>query len=861
MHWTRSADIVIVGMGISGGPVIDEIVGSHAGCIEIIDRGDASADWLGKSFDEHVLSRSPGLSIPVRDDWVEFRDSEGRLSRLQKWWSARPAGGGSWLWYGQLSRFQASDLRMPALLRDVPRHTARDWPLSYNTLGDHYRPVEEKLQPYGSSYGMASTQYATVECETFVERPEASDFERQMIDRLSHTGLHPYVGQTVLGGRAYDVHPVDPMALESDCAAPGPLRLRQTWLGLLRKRLDNAANVRLTGRTVVTRLLTERGDVRGVETVTLEKDGTAVTERISAPLVVLACGALETTRILLMSDLPDRHQRLGRSFTLTLERVAYLLTDIPRSSRQLDIRAGLFANVVVKDFYQPAGAKSPVKGGKFALCDGYAAELPYRHIHNLGLTGRSLAKFLDAERTHYTVKVSFKGESIPWDGKWVELGSTRNIFGLPVPRICYTPHPHDTAVVAFAEHAIHAFARHLNASDRVLQPAPQGHGLVSAHHHGGAVFGTDPRHAVLDANAECYEARGLFVADSSVMPTSGATNSSLTAMALAHRLGRFLALRSGRPTDRAAPDGGDSGRAHSIPSQPTDHQRMDTMDNAAGATLPPDGSPIALAGFADLIDHYDAFVLDQWGVLHEGNRLFDGVLPLLAEMARRDKEVMILTNSSKSSIRNVRRLETRFGLDRSHYQALISSADLVHDWVVGTYPIGNLRTPSTVFVYADEGDEQLLDGTGVRVVDDVAQADAVLMLSLPVTDTPDQHRHWMTEAARARLPLVCPSNDLHTVRPSGVYGGMAGVIGGYTALGGLCHNLGKPSPHVFAVCARQMATADPRRILMVGDQIASDVVGAQSHGWDTALVKTGAGQLVSELSAVRPDYVIEELRL
>ncbi|WP_371599953.1 GMC oxidoreductase [Streptomyces sp. NBC_00564] len=549
MYWTRSADVVIVGMGISGGPVIDEMVENHPGPVEVIDRGDVSVNWLGESFDERSLSRSPGLSVPVRDDWVEFRDSAGRLSRLQKWWSARPAGGGSWLWYGQLSRFRPSDLRMPALLRDIPRHAARDWPLSYETLVDHYRPVEAKLQPYGSSYGMAPTQYAATECGTFVERPEASDFERQVIDRLSRADLHPYVGQTVLGGRAWDVHPVDPMALESDSAAPAPLRLRRTWLGLLRERLDSACHVRLTGKTVVARVLTERGEVCGVEIITLEKDGTTVTERIRTPSVVLACGALETTRILLMSDLPDRHHLLGRSFTLTMERVAYLLTDIRRSGREIDLRAGLFANVVVKDFYEPAGADSPVKGGKFALYDGYAAELPYRHVRNLGLTGRSLAGFLDAERLHYAAKVSFKGESLPWDGKWVELGGTRNVFGLPVPRVCYTPHPHDAVVAAFAERVIDGFARQLNASVRVLRSAPQGPELVCAHHHGGAVFGDDPRHAVLDGNAECYEARGLFVADSSVMPTSGATNSSLTAMALAHRLGRFLSLQLGRPTD------------------------------------------------------------------------------------------------------------------------------------------------------------------------------------------------------------------------------------------------------------------------------------------------------------------------
>ncbi|WP_371599952.1 TIGR01459 family HAD-type hydrolase [Streptomyces sp. NBC_00564] len=285
------------------------------------------------------------------------------------------------------------------------------------------------------------------------------------------------------------------------------------------------------------------------------------------------------------------------------------------------------------------------------------------------------------------------------------------------------------------------------------------------------------------------------------------------------------------------------------------------MDDYAGATHPPDGSPITSAGFADLIDGYDAFVLDQWGVLHEGNRLFDGVLPFLAELARRDKEVMILTNSSKSSVRNVRRLETRFGLDRSRYRALISSADLVHDWVAGTYPIEGLPAPGAVFVCADEGDEQLLDGTGAVVVEDVTHADAVLMLSVPVTDTADDHRHWMAAAVRTGLPLVCPSNDLHTVRPGGVFSGMAGVIGGYAALGGACHNLGKPSSHVFAACARQMESADPERVLMVGDQIASDVVGARAQGWGTALVRTGAGELASAAGAVRPDHLIDELRL
>ncbi|MFG2109687.1 TIGR01459 family HAD-type hydrolase [Micromonospora chersina] len=272
--------------------------------------------------------------------------------------------------------------------------------------------------------------------------------------------------------------------------------------------------------------------------------------------------------------------------------------------------------------------------------------------------------------------------------------------------------------------------------------------------------------------------------------------------------------------------------------------------------------PETLPGFGPLVDRYDAFVLDQWGVLHEGNQLYPGVLPFIEELRQRGKEIVILTNSSKSATRNRDRLRTRFGLPPTAYDSLVSSADLIRQYLDGELTLAGLpaQPPRRVFVIADEGDEQLLDGCDVVSVADIDAAEAVVVLSVPAGSTVAEHRDWLEHAARRRLPLLCPSCDLHTVRPDGVYLGMAELLLRYRELGGPLHNLGKPHHHVYDVCRRALSTTDPARILAVGDQIASDVAGARAQGWATALVLTGAGTAALEAGgAPHPDHVVRTL--
>ena len=81
-----------------------------------------------------------------------------------------------------------------------------------------------------------------------------------------------------------------------------------------------------------------------------------------------------------------------------------------------------------------------------------------------------------------------------------------------------------------------------------------------------------------------------------------------------------------------------------------------------------------LDGIAPLADRYDGFVLDLWGVVHDGRRPYPGVADALAALKARGKRVAFLSNAPRRS-HVVDALLTGMGLDR----AGIGGAAVVHD--------------------------------------------------------------------------------------------------------------------------------------------------------------------------------------
>ncbi|MGE0750943.1 MAG: TIGR01459 family HAD-type hydrolase [Variibacter sp.] len=246
-----------------------------------------------------------------------------------------------------------------------------------------------------------------------------------------------------------------------------------------------------------------------------------------------------------------------------------------------------------------------------------------------------------------------------------------------------------------------------------------------------------------------------------------------------------------------------------------------------------------LDGIGPLIERYDGFLLDQWGVLHDGANAYPGARECLARLRDAGKAIAIVSNSGRRDSEN-ETLLARMGFPRALYDGVISAGDDARDAILND-PDPFYRTlGKRCFVLARENEDGLVDGLGVTQTERIADADFLFALSM---DSPRQSvAGWqpILEAAVARdLPMVCGNPDIWRVHADGQLYEAPGLLGrAYAARGGRVRYHGKPEPRIYRTSLACLGlSAD--RVLAVGDSLEHDVAGAVGSGIDAAFILGG----------------------
>jgi choline dehydrogenase-like flavoprotein len=336
--------------------------------------------------------------------------------------------------------------------------------------------------------------------------------------------------------------------------------------------------VQLLLRTRVVDLVTDaRG--RRVEGVSAVRDG-GQRVLIRADRVVLATGGIENARLLLLGDggngLGNQHDLVGRYFA---ERMLFTAGHLA-----LDPRGALAA----EEYADESAATAEGRVVALRVVDGLQRE---QRLHNAVLylasrldlmatpSGQSLSTLRKAlgrrplvpnlgshvansvasvryaptlvrravGRGRRVLVVGHLGEQAPNPESRVRLGSRRDDLGMPVARVTWQLTTEDHQAAERSVRVLGEAVRASGTGELVWTARLDRTTLVTgAHHHLGTTrMHDDPRQGVVDRDGRVHGVDNLYVAGSSVFPTYGASNPTLTIMAMAIRLADHLAETSG----------------------------------------------------------------------------------------------------------------------------------------------------------------------------------------------------------------------------------------------------------------------------------------------------------------------------
>ncbi len=238
-----------------------------------------------------------------------------------------------------------------------------------------------------------------------------------------------------------------------------------------------------------------------------------------------------------------------------------------------------------------------------------------------------------------------------------------------------------------------------------------------------------------------------------------------------------------------------------------------------------------LAGFAALEPTYDGFILDLWGVIHDGVSAYPGAIDCLTRLRATGKPVVLLSNAPRRAA--VARAAMRpMGIDDSLYTGIMTSGEAVNMMLRARSDSWFAALGPRVYHLGPARDLSVVDDAGLSLVAEPEAADWLLNTGPDDLRDPTNLSGYEPELRRcfsAGLKMVCANPDLEVIR-----GGQRILCAGalaelYAAWGGEVRLVGKPDPAIYAPVLAMLGQP-AGRILAVGDSLRTDIAGAAAAG-------------------------------
>lgn len=269
-----------------------------------------------------------------------------------------------------------------------------------------------------------------------------------------------------------------------------------------------------------------------------------------------------------------------------------------------------------------------------------------------------------------------------------------------------------------------------------------------------------------------------------------------------------------------------------------------------------------------LLERYDAFLVDAYGVLVTAGGPVHGAADFISELHRRGANYVVVTNDASRLPETSARTYRERGIDIPA-ERILTSGSLLQGYFEAEDLVG-----ARCVVLGPPDSREYVRRAGGMPVDPEAAGDAEVVVigdesGYPFLHFVDETLSMVVRRARAgtRTRLIVPNPDRIYPKDDARFGVASGAIaallesGLQAALGDEAPrfvSLGKPHAPLYEAALERLGTRDA---VMLGDQLETDIRGALSVGIDAALLLTGVADEQLEHSEVTPTWLLDGLSL
>ena len=553
---SQDYDICIVGSGAGGGPIALELAKAGKSVL-VLEKGP----WLTeKDFykDELACCIRSVYTPQLKDEKHVIEEQQfdaswlGESTEESGWdfWNGNVVGGSSNFMSGFFYRLKPKDFRLLSEFGPIKGANIADWPISYEELEPYYTKAETEIGISGRV-----VQHKFLEPRSTKEFPYPPTVEHPIVNhidkacqQLGYTALQ--TPRAILPSAAMGRNGCE---YSGFCGSYGcSSGAKGSSRAALLNRAVKTGNCKILPNAKVVKLESNnKGDVVAVKYY----DENNIKKIVTAKTYVVACQAIETSRLLLASTgskhpngLGNNHNQLGKNIVFSAGgsgtgEFTYSKLD-KLTAEQLKVR-GPFVNRGLQDWYFINDKKM---GGH---AKGGTIDFLLRHPNTMSkakavkwndgrlVWGKELKQKLKSTfTTSQDLRFEVFNDWLPTDNCFVSLDNTvKDKWGSAVAKIRIGYHEHDLKVGEYLSQKALKVLKQMKADNirySVSGSPPQN--LVA----GGCRFGNDIKTSVLDKNCKVHDVSNLYVTDGSFMPTGGSVPYTWTIYANSFRVADII---------------------------------------------------------------------------------------------------------------------------------------------------------------------------------------------------------------------------------------------------------------------------------------------------------------------------------